>query len=148
MKTTIKLAAIATAVSVAFSVRAAPPDSGVPPDSFPVTIINDQTEPVPVEGEVTGSVDVSSVPSTLTDRLDLVLDELDELNQAVQTTSQPRAGYVEFLRFDEDGCGGPTLCAPPIQRFFSQPIWASFITISTENDDGFIEFYSDAGDNQ
>jgi len=142
MKTNAKLAATAAVLSVAASASAAPPGSDPPPDSFPVTVINDQTEPVPVEGEVTGSVAVTSVPAALTDRLDLVLDGLEDLNEAVQATGQPRASYAEYLKFDEGPCGGPTLCSPPTERYFSQPVWASFIAISTENDDGFIEFYS------
>ena len=141
MNKTLALAAFVTAASAAFPAHAAPPHP-TPPDSFPVTVINDETNPVPVEGEVSGSVDVTSVPSALTDRLDLVLDELDDLNQAVQATGHPRASYAEYLQFQQEGCGGQ-LCAPPPVREFSQPIWASFIAISTENDDGFIEFFSE-----
>lgn len=149
MKATVTLAGIAAAILIASSAHAEPP--GSPPDSFPVTVINEQSEPIPVAGEisaeVSGSVGVTSVPSTLTDRLDLVLDGLDELNEAVQATSQPRASYVEYLRFEQEQ-NGCSLCNPaPGPRPFEsgQSIWASFITVSTENDDGFIEFYSEIG---
>ena len=129
------------------SAVSADPGNGNGPPEFPVTVTNDEGNPVVVSGDVTaevsGSVDVASVPSTLTDRLDLALDELEDLNDAVQATSQPRASYAETIRFDREP-NDCSLCNPaPGFRPLSQPMWVSFITISTENDEGFFRFFSE-----
>jgi len=62
-------------LGAAATVVAAPGDKA--PDSALVTVTNDATQPIPVAGEVaasvSGTVEVSSVPATLTDRVDLVL---------------------------------------------------------------------------
>jgi hypothetical protein len=139
-------------LALAFLITAsasAEPGKGEGPPDFPVTVTNDESNPVVVSGDVTadvsGSVDVSSVPETLTGRLDLVLDELEDLNDAVQATSQPRAGYAEYVRFNQNA-NNCSLCDPrPPQKSLSQPLWASFITVNTENDDGFIEFFNEFG---
>lgn len=124
--------------------------------SAPVTVVNDSSRAIPVSGEVTasvsGAVEVSSVPATLTDRIDLVLDRLEDIGEAAGAAGQSRANYARTLRYDvRSNGGGPTLppapCLPeetgPENQVLDRTVWASFIAISTENDDGFIHFCTD-----
>lgn len=124
--------------------------------SAPVTIVNDATQPIPVSGEVSasvsGAIEVSSVPATLTDRIDLVLDRLEDISDAAGATGQSRSNYATTLRYDlrSNGGGGslpPVPCLPgdtaPEHVILDRTVWASFVSISTENDDGFVHFCAD-----
>jgi len=115
-----------------------------------VTVINDSTQPIPVAGEVSasvsGAIEVSSLPAALTDRIDLTLDRLDEIREAVGASGYPRANYARTFRYDLPATGGILLPDPPTGNehlILAGTVWASFITVSTENDDGWVQFYSD-----
>lgn len=118
--------------------------------SAPVTIVNDASHPIPVAGEVsasvTGPIEVSSVPAELTDRIDLVLDRLEDIRDAAGASGHPRANYARTFRYDLPTTNGIFLPDPPTGNehlILDRTVWASFITISTENDDGYVHFYSD-----
>jgi len=129
MKITAKLAAIVIAISITSSANAAPPGSDAPPDSFPVTVINDQTNPVPVAGdvsaEVSGSIDVTSLPEALS-------EQLNTLTLLVAQIAPKEADFVRTYGDFVDARQG-------WEQAFGGTVLISLIVISTENDRG--KFY-------
>jgi hypothetical protein len=80
--------------------------------------------------EVTGSVDVNSVPSSVLDRLDLALDRLDDLVNASQTPVAP-ADYVRtFFTVSRDNT----------EQNFGARVLVSWLSVNAQNDDGIIFF--------
>ena len=71
-------------------VLSAPYDSVTPPPpiAVDVQVINDESNPVPVYGDisstVSGVVDVTSLPTSLTDQLDTLIEEVQKLASPAQ----------------------------------------------------------------
>jgi hypothetical protein len=80
--------------------------------------------------EVTGSVDVNSVPSSVLDRLDLALDRLDDLVNASQTPVAP----ADFVRTYF------TVSRDTVERDFGARVLVSWLSVSAQDDDGVIFF--------
>ena len=72
------------------ALSASPNDSvtGPPPIAIDVYVINDESSPVSVVGDVnanvSGAVDVNSVPTSLTDQLDTLIEEVRKLASPAQ----------------------------------------------------------------
>ena len=95
-----------------------------------VNIVNGSESPVPVSGKidaaVVGSISVDDVPDELTDRLDLVLDRLDDLVTAKPSGPQI-ADFVRSRRIVVDNSG-------TTEYQLEQRVAVSALTISAEND--------------
>jgi hypothetical protein len=110
-----------------------------PPVTFFAEIVNDVTNPLPVSGDVTatvegtvgveGAVDVSSVPSDVTGKLDEIVAELQDIG--AQPSGPMPANFAEVYRDDDIGEFGDEFVA-----LFGQRVLVSFLSISTENDRG------------
>jgi hypothetical protein len=133
-------------VSVACQAFSAPPadETFPPPIAVDTYVINDESSPVPVSGDVSvtgevdlgGAVDVGSVPESLTQQLDTLIDEVKALKDEVgdvDTQAKP-ANY--FKSFQNTGFGGTW------EVDLDVPVQVSFITISAENDSGKAVFFS------
>jgi len=139
-KTLAALAVIACLVAaIAFVPLSRSTADAEPPVAFLARIINDFTNPVPVSGEVVatvdgtvnvgGTVDVSSVPSEITNKLDELVAEIKNLQN--QQAGPPPANFAEVYRDDQIDEFGGEFVSP-----FGQEVLVSFLSISTENDRG------------
>lgn len=134
-----RLAISLAAASISMAALSAPPDSvtGPPPISVDTFVTNDASTPIPVAGDVnasvSGAVDVTSVPSSLTDQLDTLIEEVQALTEevtAIDTQPTPanfQEGYLNVFGGALDGDWHFSL---------DQPVYATSLVISAENDSG------------
>jgi len=80
--------------------------------------------------EVTGSVDVTSVPTSVLDRLDLALDRLDDLVNASQTPAAPANFVRTYFTVSRDNT----------ERNFGARVLVSWLSVNAQDDDGVIFF--------
>jgi hypothetical protein len=84
----IALILVATSTQALSATPVATSVTGPPPIAVDVHVINDESTPVPVYGDisssVSGAVDVTSLPTSLTDQLDTLIEEVRKLASPAQ----------------------------------------------------------------
>lgn len=120
-----------------------------------VTIVNDSSNAVPVTGdvnasvegevEVSGSVDVDSVPQSLTNQLQELIDAVEAIGSQGGASEPAKVTYFR----GEINCSGTLGCPDSeFENFVTWPegLLISSITIGSENDEMVVSLYDGASE--
>ena len=120
-------------VPVAGTVQVGNASSNPVPVTGTVQVGNGPLSPIPVTGavnaQVQGAVDVTSMPASVTSRLDQIITSLQSLVTSAGTNAVPAANFARsyFWATDEH-----------VRRDFGRDVLVSSVIVSAENDDGVL----------